>query len=112
RPVAAHHRAHLAWFGPEPDVVQGKSLPVPDADVLRPPPAVTAGGCVAGPGAHPALRRGAAGARQARKRRPARGNPTRPSRARKTNGCQSGPIGSARSITPREISLKYVSGSR
>src|SRR5262249_24620025 len=47
-----------------------------------------------GLGGVPAPRRGAAGARNDRKRRLARVNTTAPSSARKTNGCQSGPSGS------------------
>src|SRR5262249_32262212 len=53
-----------------------------------------------GLGGIPAPRRGAAGARNDRKRRLARGNTTAPSSARKTNGCPSRPSGPAPRVTP------------
>src|SRR6185312_3089546 len=95
-----------------PPLVSAPARLSPTAPLSGPPPAScmarpasTAAGCSAA-GARPRPWRGAAGARKERNRRLARVNTISPSRARKTKGCHRGPIGSARSITPRDISLK------
>ena len=109
RAVPADHGSYLAGRRAQGDPVQRELPPILNGYLVHSPATLLiargAGGRAARPAGHAALR-ALAGARYRRNRSEARVTMTAPSKARKTNGCQSAPIGSARSITPREISLK------